>query len=85
MDCDVPLRGYAVTIHVKDADDGDPSTVFLPIAPVERQIIRHQDRYYIVKHVIQSTGFGVAIVVDRISIESILPKPASHIASEMMT
>lgn len=59
------LRGYLVTLIVKDADENDPKQINLMAIPTIGQIIRHMDRYYYVMRVLQSTNYSVAVFVER--------------------
>jgi hypothetical protein len=60
------LRGFVVSLIIKNPDRDDPKEVNIPAIPVKDQVIRHQDRYYLVKLVVQSTSCGIAAFVTRL-------------------
>jgi|APFre7841882654_1041346.scaffolds.fasta_scaffold38242_3 hypothetical protein len=59
------LRGIVAALHVENGND-DPTSVNLALQPQKGQVIRHQDRYYLILLVIQSTSFSVAILAKRV-------------------
>ena len=59
------LKGYLISLHLKDRKEDDPSQICLTTIPVKSQLIRHQDKYYMVELVVQSTSFGIAVYVNR--------------------
>jgi hypothetical protein len=61
------LRGYMVALHVENPSEDDPKSVNLAALPAKDQILRHQDRYYLVKVVVQSSSCGIAVYVKRLS------------------
>jgi|AACY02.2.fsa_nt_gi hypothetical protein len=65
------LRGYIVQLLIDTPDKDDPKEMNLPAIPVKGQVLRHQDRYYLVKLVVQSTSCGVAAFVAKLSHEAL--------------
>lgn len=61
------LRGFMVKLHVDKKEEGDPDMINLVAIPTRDQILRHQDRYYLVRAVLQSSNFGVAAYAKRIN------------------
>lgn len=61
------LRGFMVKLHINERDVGDPDMINLVAIPARDQIIRHQDRYYLVRAVLQSSNFGIAAYVKKIT------------------
>lgn len=60
------LRGFVVTLIVNNADEDDPKNINLMFLPQKDQIIRHQDRHYLVIRVLQSTNCSAAVFVRKI-------------------
>lgn len=72
-----PLRGIMAVLYVNDTDGNDPEMINLLTIPQLNSTIRHQDRYYEVRNVIQSTSLSVAIVAKRVSVDSVLGHSSS--------
>jgi hypothetical protein len=73
MEENVNLRGYSVSLIIKDESENmQKMQMQLHLPPMENQIIRHQDKYYRILTVIQSTSFGIAVVATKVSIEDII-------------
>lgn len=66
------LRGILASLHVKEGDGDDPKTINLLALPAKDQIIRHQDRYYKVTVVVQSSNGSAAVFVKKISMADFL-------------
>lgn len=61
------LRGFMVKLHIDKPEEGDPAMINLVAIPARDQILRHQDRFYLVRGVVQSSNFGVAAYVKKVS------------------
>ncbi len=61
------LRGYMAKLLPDKKDSGDPDFVNLISVPCHGQVIRHQDRYYLVKVVLQSSNCSLAIFCQKLS------------------
>jgi hypothetical protein len=60
------LRGIVAALHVENGSTDDPTSVNLALQPQKGQVIRHQDRFYLILLVVQSTSFSVAILAKRV-------------------
>lgn len=60
------LRGYSVSLHVENGDKDDPKQIDLVAMPRRGDVIRHQDHYYLVTMILQSTNYSVALFTKRI-------------------
>lgn len=60
------LRGFVIQLLIDTPDKDDPKEVNVPAVPIKGQVIRHQDRYYLVKLVVQSTSCGIAAFVTKL-------------------
>ena len=60
------LKGIMVSLHVDSPTCDDPPEVNLLTLPVAGQVVRHHDKYYLVKVVVQSSNGSAAIFVDRL-------------------
>jgi hypothetical protein len=63
---DAMVSGYLVDLIVDNARGDDPKKMNLPIEPVAGQVLRHQDKYYAIDGVVQSTGPGIAVFVHQV-------------------
>lgn len=61
------LRGFMARLLPDKKDSGDPDFVNLISVPCNGQVIRHQDRYYLVKVVLQSSNCSLAIFCQKLS------------------
>lgn len=65
------LRGHRAKLVLDDPTGHDPEYIDLIFIPNHGQVIRHQDRYYLVKLVLQSTNYSIAIFATRITHDTI--------------
>lgn len=63
------LCGFMAKLIPDKKDPDDPDFVNLISVPCHGQIIRHQDRYYLVKVVLQSSNCSLAIFCQKLSQE----------------
>ena len=71
---DEQLRGYRAKLILpkEDQEKDDPEFVDLVFCPKKGQVIRHQRSYYLVKLVVQSTSYSVAVFAKRITYEKLI-------------
>ena len=69
------LRGIMATLHVENNDKQDPQIVNLISIPERMTIVRHQDRYYQIIQVIQSTNISVALLVRKVNLSDVWRSP----------
>lgn len=67
---DTMMSGYLVDLIVHNSNGDDPKKVNLPMMPCTGQVIRHQDKYYVIDGVLQSTGPGIAVFVRSIAFDN---------------
>jgi hypothetical protein len=61
------LRGIVVTLYVRGGNtENDPRDINLLVMPPIGSIIRHQDQFYKVTTVLQSTTGSASVYVDRL-------------------
>lgn len=65
------LRGYRAKLVLDDPTEHDPEHLDLVFIPSHGQVIRHQDRYYLVKLVLQSTNYSIAVFAIRIAHDAV--------------
>lgn len=65
------LRGFQVNLLVHNSDGKDPSHLDLVALPQPEQIIRHGDRYYLVKRVLQSSEMEICAFVQRLDLDQL--------------
>lgn len=63
------LRGFEIQLKVRDRDHSDPASLCLMAVPQTGQVLKHEDRYYMVETVIQSTAMEIIAFVKRLGFE----------------
>lgn len=65
------LKGLVVSLHIKDRTEDDPEKINVLALPNRGQVLRHHDRYYLVKFVVQSSAGSAAVFVDRVRVNDL--------------
>lgn len=73
------LKGIMVSLHVENKNEDDPPEVNLLALPAAGQVIRHQDKYYLVKVVVQSSNGSAAVFVSRLPVSAFWTLTASAV------
>ena len=73
------LKGIMVSLHVENKNEDDPPEVNLLARPAAGQVIRHQDKYYLVKVVVQSSNGSAAVFVSRLPVSAFWTLTASAV------
>jgi hypothetical protein len=67
------LKGYKARLLLEDKQEDDPAYVNLTFAPSTGQVIRHQDKFFLVRLVVQGSNYGIAVYAERINHDDLLP------------
>lgn len=62
------LKGIVITLHVKGQTEEDPEQINVLALPTRGQVLRHHDKYYLVRLVLQSSVGSAAVFAEPVKV-----------------